>query len=157
MQVSHLACCWSFKCLLMSFLPTLKGITAVWQDGTPLVPSLANLSASSLSGIPSCPGVHTKVTLLNSCSFPSACIHPKIEADLVGVFASAAKAALLSQQMRILLYVIFLTRRSCALQDSHRLGWEYRAEPAQRNTFPTWRVILGEFFSKKKCDFRVGR
>ena len=34
-----------------------------WSEGNPLVPSLANLSTSSLSGIPRCPGIHTKVTL----------------------------------------------------------------------------------------------
>ena len=104
-QASHLAwlCCYWY--LFMSFLATLKGLAR----GTPMAPSLARLSASYLPGIARCSGIHTKVTL-SSHSFSSACIYFQTKADSRVVFASVAKAALLLEQMCILI-VTFLTKK----------------------------------------------
>ena len=40
------------KRLLMTSLPTTRGTQTVWSEGTSLVPSLANLSASSFPEVP---------------------------------------------------------------------------------------------------------
>ena len=40
-------------------MPTLEGIVVNWLGGTSIAPSLASLSASSLPGISSFPGIHT--------------------------------------------------------------------------------------------------
>jgi hypothetical protein len=51
---------------------------------------------------------HTKVTLSGSLSFPSTCIHSQTRDDSVVVFASAARAALLSEHVCILLLTRFV-------------------------------------------------
>jgi hypothetical protein len=63
---------------------------------------------------PCCPGVHTKVTLLNSLSFPTTCIHSQMKDDtrMVLVFVSTTRAALLSEQICILLLIRFLVSSS---------------------------------------------
>jgi hypothetical protein len=70
-QAAHLSRCLCSNCFLMRFLPTLNGIAANWSGGTSTAPSLASLSASSLPGIPWCPGIHIKVTLLDLLTFSS--------------------------------------------------------------------------------------
>jgi hypothetical protein len=50
--------------------------------------------------------------MLNSLSFSSTCIHSQTKDDSVVVFATAAIAALLSEQMCILLLIRFLVKRS---------------------------------------------
>jgi hypothetical protein len=62
-----------FQLLFDEFLPTLKGIAVNWLGGTSAARCLASVSASSFPNISWCPGIHTKVTLLNSLSFPSTC------------------------------------------------------------------------------------
>lgn len=52
------------------------------------------------------------VTILDPLSFSSACILSHTRANLVVVFASAAVAALLSEQICILLLIMFLDKRS---------------------------------------------
>ena len=71
LQVLHLCRCSCLKWLLMTSLPTAKGILAVWSEETSLVPSLANSSASPVPIIPWCPGIHTKVTWLDQINFPA--------------------------------------------------------------------------------------
>ena len=63
--------------LLMAFLPTVKVIWTVWSEGAPLVPSLANLSASSFPGVPWCPRIQTKIILFDSSSFSIVYILPQ--------------------------------------------------------------------------------
>ena len=94
----------------MTSLPTTKGMPTVWSLGTTLVLSLANLS-SAFPGIPCCLGVRTKVSFLDPLNFYSTYILFHTRADLVVVFASAAIAALLSEQICICL-VMFLNKRS---------------------------------------------
>jgi len=112
LQVFHLFKCSSLKWLQMTTLLTTKGIPTFLSDGTPLVLSLTNLSAYSFPHIPWFLGIHTKVTLLDPLSFSSTCVLFHTRADLVVVFASAAIAALLSQQIHVLLLVTFLDKRN---------------------------------------------
>jgi len=65
LEVLHLFRCYCLKCFLVTSLPTTKGMPTVWSVGTSLILSLANLSASSLPGIPCCPGVRTKMSFLD--------------------------------------------------------------------------------------------
>ena len=51
LQVFHLFSCSCLKWLLMISLPTQKRMPTIWSEGNQLVPSLANLSASSFMGI----------------------------------------------------------------------------------------------------------
>jgi hypothetical protein len=83
----------------MTSLITTKGMSTVLSEGTPLVPFVAGLSASLFLGIPRCPGIHTKVTSLDPLSFSSACILCRTRTDWVVAVASAAIAALLSEQI----------------------------------------------------------
>jgi hypothetical protein len=94
-----------------------------------LVPFLANLSASSFPGFPWCPGIYTKVTLLDPITFSSAFILSHSRDDLLVVFISAAIAALLSEQICIL--VSF-----CAPQDCLHFSLKECREAAHRNTVP---------------------
>jgi len=96
LEVLHLFMFFCLKCLLMTYLPTAKGMPTVWSLGTTLALFLANLSASSFPGIPCCLGVRTEVSFLDPLSFCSTCILFHTRADLVVVFASAA---LVSEQI----------------------------------------------------------
>ena len=60
--------------------------------------------------------MHTKVTLLSLFSLPNNSIHPQTKEELVVVFASAAKVALPSEQMCILLLIRILVRSSARLR-----------------------------------------
>ena len=84
LQVFHLFWCSCLKWLLMTSLSTTKGMPTIWSGATPLVPSLANLSAFLFPGIPWCPGIHTKMTLLYPLSFSSACVLSHTRANTVG-------------------------------------------------------------------------
>ena len=74
---------WSDDLVPSVFLPTLVAVTAVRPSGTVLAPSVATLSASSLSPIPWCSGIHTNVTSLISLSLPSTCTHSQTKDDSV--------------------------------------------------------------------------
>ena len=84
LQVFHLFWCSCLKCLFMTSLPTTKGIPTIWSEGSPLFPSLANLSASSFPGIPWRSGFSTKVTLLYLHTFSSVCVLSHTRANAVG-------------------------------------------------------------------------
>jgi hypothetical protein len=128
-QAAHLAWCSSSKCFLMSFIYT-KVCSSNWLGGTSIVPSLASLSAFALPGIPWCLGIHTEVTWLSSLSLSSTSIHSQTKDNVVVVFTSAARAALLSQQMCILLI------RFCTPQNSHHFGRKHLGGAAHRYAFP---------------------
>jgi len=85
LQVFHLFKCSSLIWLQMTSLPTTKGIPTILSNGTPLVLSLAKLSAYTFPCIPWFLGIHTKVTLLDPLSFSSTCILLRTRADLVVV------------------------------------------------------------------------
>jgi len=84
LQVFRLFWCSRLKWLLMTSLSTTKGMPTIWSGGTPLVPSLANLSAFYF------PVFHdVRVSILRRLLYPirfsSACIHPHTRANSVGV------------------------------------------------------------------------
>ena len=125
-----------FLMLLDKLFTCIKGYTVDWLSGTSTAPSLDSVSASLLPGIPWCPRIQTKMTLLNSLSLPSRCICSQTKDDSVVIFASAARTALLSQQMCILLLIRFLLRRS-----SVHLSRRHRWKAAHRYALPV--VIRG--------------
>ena len=84
LQVFHLFLCSCLTCLLKTSLSTTKWMPTIWPGESPLFPSLADLSASSFPGLPWCPGIHTKVTLLYPLSFSSAWILSHTRANTEG-------------------------------------------------------------------------
>jgi hypothetical protein len=81
LHIFHQFRCSCLKRLITSSLPTTKEMPTVWSDGTPLVPSFANLSTSSFPGILWCPHIHIKVTVFYPLCFSNACVTFRTRTD----------------------------------------------------------------------------
>jgi len=142
----HLFRCSCTKWLLITSLHITKELQTVWLEEAQLVPSLANVSASSFPGIPWRPGIRTKVTLLEPLSFSSACMLSHTRADSLVVIASAAIDTLLSEQIRILLLFSFLGRSSSVYLRSTVSSACNTEERLPIGILPLW-LSLGPFLN----------
>ena len=112
-QAGHLAWCLSCNYIVMSSFTYTKGYSSklvMWDFNSTFISQSVCLLVARVS---------TLEWLLNPLSFPSTCIHSQTKDDSVLVFVSTTRAALLSEQMCILLFIRFLVRRSSAYLRSH--------------------------------------
>ena len=105
-----------------------------WSEGNPLVPSLASLSTSSFSGIPRCPGIHTKVTLFHLVLLALAHTHQSQFGDS---FCKCCYCCpFITADMYSRSRYVLSQWEFCAPQDCHQFILKHCREATHRNTLP---------------------